>query len=347
MAPVARLLQGLRARARATYRRRPRIYQMLGLVVLVLVAPRLLGEYYYLRIVLTDDSGVVVSNFGHLERMWWGGTGPLIRLLSSNDVSNRDIAASCLSHHKGRAVVSALMNAARSDADPPVQIAAVNALGTIGDAQAVPTLKELGSTIASGAPAIRPEFVDSFGAAITKALASMGEPGKQALLGFAGGSRDIRWRAYTLMAACSFKDDVAVRQEGKRAIADASWQMREAGTSCVQLTIGRTGIDLLKPLLEDPDLHVRIAAARALAALKDTSGLSAMKAIVLDDSVERVLRSQALTVVGDIGDTDAVTFLCGFAATEPNGRLQEDAKISASRLRPDLVAPCSGAIGAR
>jgi HEAT repeat protein len=180
------------------------------------------------------------------------------RLTSTNESWRVDAEARLVS--LGEAAVPALIGALRH-ANPAVRIHAVHALARIGNANALPAvIGALEETENNGAVAIAAE----------KALVAWGNAAKPALLELASrGPSRVRPRALRALGRIGGED---LRAPFQALLADAEPPVRTQAAVGLAQAIGRSAVDLIEPLLADPDKWVRYGVAEALVQIGSTRG---------------------------------------------------------------------------
>ncbi|MEE2659862.1 MAG: HEAT repeat domain-containing protein [Candidatus Latescibacterota bacterium] len=190
----------------------------------------------------------------------------------------------------GSSSVEPILRAAQNGSDR-LQYVSVQILGRIGDARAIPFLRDRAS--ASNIH-IRREAVI--------ALGMMGEPGLLAPLAgilIADGDRGVRSAA--ARGISNFLDTTAVPSLIS-ALRDREPEVRrEALSSLNRLWTVAAEIAVIAALREDEDETVRYIAAQALGHHQATLALEALKTATLEDSSTWV-RVEAVRALGNIGD---------------------------------------------
>jgi len=226
-----------------------------------------------------------------------------------------------------------LLLPALSDSSESVQAAAAFALGLLKNARAIPALmlsvhagqleavtaiakiggdegaRALSDIIASASPGASTPVVD-------QALLESWRFGPRApvaqLVRFADATTPAtRWRAlYSLARLRSAQGAAALL----RALADQDVQTRAVAARGINKALldsarlnPRSAIDALRPLLGDPDAHVRINALRALASFRDSSVASVIAPLVADRDIGVAV--QAETTLGVVRGAAALEVL--------------------------------------
>ena len=282
----------------ATGRTRRRVRRVLVfvaiLITLYLSWARILAELLYIGISAgrDDPNADIVTQFYLLEDLAPSSTPVLLRLLRAEGSILPYLAAESLAKTKDPRAVPELMRIVAEDEDSTVRDTAIRALASIGDARAVPVLKE-------AAP-------DSGTA--RKALGRLGKSGRAALLQLADGNPDPEVRGAAIWELCSLEAgdrDKRVAELAISALDSPARSARSRAAGCVRLLFGPEARPLLLPRLEDADLRVRLRAVQELGRLGDPSGFGAALEILEDESVALQVRSDAARALGETGDPRA------------------------------------------
>jgi cyclophilin family peptidyl-prolyl cis-trans isomerase/HEAT repeat protein len=226
-----------------------------------------------------------------------------------------------------------LLLPALNDSSTSVQAGAAFALGLLKDARALPALvlsvqggqieavtaiakiggdegaRALSDIIASGSPGSSSPVVD-------QALLESWRLGARApvtqLVRFADASAAAtRWRALYSLARLRSAPGAASLIRG---LSDQDLQTRTVAARGISKALldsarlnPRSGIDALRPLLDDPDAHVRINALRALASFRDSSVANVVAPLAADRDIGVAV--QAETTLGVVRGAAALQVL--------------------------------------
>jgi cyclophilin family peptidyl-prolyl cis-trans isomerase/HEAT repeat protein len=239
------------------------------------------------------------------------GVDLLLPVLNDSVGAVQAAAAFALGLLKDARAIPPLLQTVRAvavaDAGPP-QFEAVTAIAKIGGDQAARALVEV---IASGTPATPSRVVD-------QALVEAWRLGSRApvadLIRFADAT-DGSMRAHALFSLARLRAPAAVPHL-IRALSDPELPVRTAAARGISKTLvdsarldPRGAIDGLRPLLGDPDAHVRINALRALASFRDSTLAAAVTPLVADRDIG--VSVQAETTLGVLRGSIAVATLRG------------------------------------
>jgi HEAT repeat protein len=245
--------------------------------------------------------------------------GALTRLAADPDPSVRSACADTLAHFTApRALGHRLLSMLATDADAGVRSSALRALGARGDRSALPAIEQ-----ALSDPALAPRL------AALWALARL-DGGSPRLLALASSGPSPLDRFVALRAAVQLhalgRSDVldAVRA----AAADRRADEREAAMNAAG-QLGLAGATLARPLLRDPELAVRLAAARALVHLGHL------------EEARQVLLA-ALTTPLALDAADELARLGDPRGTSPLDAAARAADSATRRLAVALLAPLPG-----
>lgn len=295
--------------SRLTARQKRILLAVMIAVGIPLCAPRLLAEYYYLGVLNSEANP---DWFYKLEMLGRSATPVLIRLLGDDEYIYRQFAADSLGRLRDRRAVPRLMEVAADDPDREVRRSAIMALGMIGDDRAVPVLEELSRTTNV---AFEP-------------LGNMGEPGREALLRHLRSHPNSDARALAIRALCDTaeKGDTKAQEEVRAAVANPTSAVREEVARCLPRFLQAQAKELLRPLLDDESLLVRIGASEELANLQDRSGFDAAREILLDRSVSEDVRVRAARALGAVRSIEAFLVLRDVYETDPSIVVREGAR---------------------
>jgi cyclophilin family peptidyl-prolyl cis-trans isomerase/HEAT repeat protein len=225
----------------------------------------------------------------------------LLRALNDSSTSVQAGAAFALGLLKDARALPALVLSVQGG-----QIEAVTAIAKIGGDEGARALSDI---IASGSPGSSSPVVD-------QALLESWRLGARApvtqLVRFADASAAAtRWRALYSLARLRSAPGAASLIRG---LSDQDLQTRTVAARGISKALldsarlnPRSGIDALRPLLDDPDAHVRINALRALASFRDSSVANVVAPLAADRDIGVAV--QAETTLGVVGGAAALQVL--------------------------------------
>lgn len=285
------------------------------------------------------DAEVRLKAVGVLGKMGDpAAVGPLVDVLGKGDAPLKcgvaqalgDLGTS-LGGHVDPAVKVSLTTLV-GDADPEVRLAAVRALGRIGDPGVVGLLADV---LENGDPSLRRAVVDAFGS-LGEALRDTGEPAAKAMLLGLLDDRDPEIRLAAVRALGRIGDAEPVgRLVGLLEVGDAPLRrgvaeaLGEIGTVLGDLRDDVAKKELIE-LVKDADWQVQLAAVVALGKLADPDATRPV--VVALETGHLEVRCAAATTLGWIGSS---------AAVEPlvrQLRLVADPRVRQSSLRQAITA---------
>jgi cyclophilin family peptidyl-prolyl cis-trans isomerase len=304
---------------------------------------------------------------------WWAAVWVAMRLelpslepvlasgAASGDPLARALAARGLGALKDPAAFDTLARLAK-DAEPEVAVAAVRALGVLGDARGAPLVAGLLGTehdtllreallalsLLPPDPALRSSIVPFVGdprpfvrAAAFQALARIDRD--ELALVMSGLDPDPEWsvRAALATALGISGDEVSVAILF-RMLEDPDVRVRPAVLEALRKARGSDAADTLRRHLEHPDFAVRMAAAENLAALKLKGQSEALAAAYRRSLSDRDLDARLALVGALAGQDDAgAREALGAAAREDPSRVVRERAAAALRAA-GLEAPAAG-----
>ncbi|MGH7521731.1 MAG: peptidylprolyl isomerase [Gemmatimonadales bacterium] len=225
----------------------------------------------------------------------------LLPALNDSSASVKAAAAFSLGLLKDARAIPALMLAVQGG-----QIEGVTAIAKIGGDDGARALSDI---IVSGAPGASTPAVD-------QALLEAWRLGTRApisqLVRFTEATAPAtRWRALYSLARLRAAPGAAALLRG---LADQDLEVRSVAARGISKAlldsaklVPRSGVDALRPLLDDPDAHVRITALRALASFRDSSVANAVAPLVADRDIGVAV--QAETTLGVVRGAAALEVL--------------------------------------
>lgn len=284
--------------------------------------PRVRAEYYYLRLLtaLKGPSPQAAHWSMKLDLMDRdGAVAPLLRMLRHDNPWMRTVAAESLGKHRGEKVVRALLEAA-SDPDEAVRAVAIESLGKIGDPLAVSTLRRL---------------MAERGVVYT-VLGRMGTEGRNALLDEARRQADPQHAAYALSIACeSFPRDPIVREAVQRSLVVEAWEVRQRAVTCLGRMVGYEALPVLTKYLEDARPEVRVAAGEQVGRMGDAAGTKAVAGILRDRTYSAGQRLAAAQALATIKDERTFEVLRDVYLNDPSEGMREVAHSALRRIFVD------------
>lgn len=281
-------------------------------------ARRLMAEYYYAKII-SEVGGV--EWYDKLTFLGSPSVPVLLRLLEKGDDLDREAAAEGLRYYHTDEVVSALIETVRNDPDGLVTEAAIGSLAYLGDARALPVLKEIGWR--------------DYTARLV--LSGKGEDGKLALLEYLSRRTESgNFRASVLEMLCDkFDNDLAVQAEAKAALSDTATEVRVAAARCVSKLFGQGAVVDLKLLLRDSSVSVRVTAAGELGRQGDGSGFELVKSVAFDRTMPMEVRLQAVRGIGFLGGKSKADLLVELRDSNPDWQIRNEAYNTLMSMFPD------------
>ena len=227
-------------------------------------------------------------------------------LLNSVDPGLRARAASELARLAGKfptppaSAISALAEAMESDSAAPVRAAAAQALGSLGDPEALADLAE--AAAGDDDPAVR--------AAALEALTELDDPAALAHLAEAiAGDADPAVRAAAAQALAELDDPAALSQIAEAMASDSSASVRAAAAGALGSAGDPAALSTLaEAAAGDHDPAVRAAALEALAELDDSAALPTLAQAAAGDS-DPMVRAAAVEALAALDDPDALDTL--------------------------------------
>ena len=275
-------------------------------------------------------------------------------LLRSEDPEARRIALDGIAKKVGKLAAADLQRSA-IDLDPRVRRTAIRWLGQLKDAEAVPVLTRRMKDPDEGVRAAAALALARIGLGDLEAL------GTQAL---ADRALAVRLAGLELLAAARRTDRLAAIAEADpepmvaaeaaiaasrpelaaialdRAIADARWSIRAGAANLAVRALGKPrGVELARRLAADPELGVRLAAARVLASAGDRDAAAVIFTAALASPDHAIAAASDLAAQGDARGLEALD-----AAVRDLGRSAEQRAAAAAahrgarRVTPGLVA---------
>jgi HEAT repeat protein len=238
--------------------------------------------------------------------------------LKSRDAETRKRAAASLAV-KGRTAAIASLQPLLEDPEWPVRQAAVDALGTIADAGAVPLLL----SVVKEADQLRDEeAAGALRATAVEALGRIGAPGVDALLG-ALRDKHAKLRETAIAALGAVGGDRAAAALAATLNDDRS-AVRQAGAAAIARAAGAGAIRPLTAALSHKDPMTRRAAAAALGRIDSPDAVAALRPALGDrESSVRGAAAEALAANGSQAAVDALVGALPAADRELKGTIVE------------------------
>lgn len=291
-------------------------------------------------------------------------------MLHSERAEARRIAVTGLARKAG-AIAAAPIEQTAGDPDPRVRVAAIDGLGLIKDADAIPLLaKALGDrdetvrAAAAGAlakigkgdlrgfaqhalnddsVAVRAAGADLLGAAgDTNALAELAKDADPVV---ALEAVVVLHRAGGAGPAVPVEQQPGVLAE-TRALASPRWETRAGGLNLLAQAVGdkKELLALAQPLAKDPEVRVRLAAARALASAGDRDTAAAVFRAALSGNYAAQAAADLAALDGDATALATLATLAADPARTATQRMEAvDAHRTAHRITAGLVAALADA----
>ena len=255
----------------------------------------------------------------------------LHRAISDKDARVRRVAARWLGQIKDAEAVAVLTRHLKSDPDESVRAASATALARIG----VGNLEALGTdALKDKSLAVRIAAIDLFEAAKRPdRLKAIAESDPDPMV--------------AIEAAVALEDKVLAKAAIDKAVAAEGWTLRAGAANIAQRALGKeAAVELARRLLSDPELGVRLAAARVLAHGGDKPAAAAVFVEALGAPDFALQAAGALAEHGDPRGTDALSAMVRDPQRSADQRAAAAAAHrSAHKVTPGLVAALADASG--
>jgi HEAT repeat protein len=250
----------------------------------------------------------------------------------------RNAAVALLGEYGGPQYTGVLLRRLEASTSNEDKVAAVRALGRLGDASTLPTLQKLFS--APDVHRTSDDFRWSVPAAAGDALVQLGDKGVETVLAaLSGMDAEMRRRAVQVLARSG---RLATVERLAPLAADPDRWVRLEVVGVLGTLGDATAVPVLKPLVNDADADVRLEAAKALARLGDASGAAQLERAAQLET-ERALALRLLARLdpgknlaallehmnGDVGDAELDDVASLLAACDPGS------------VTPHLLAACA------
>lgn len=271
---------------------------------------------------------------------------PVLSALADPDPWVRYYAARSAGHLRLGGAVAALCRVATTDDVAPARIAAIEALGAIGQPAAIDSLRALaeGADMAIAQPALAalarmPD--DAAGAILLRALAAADPERRLAAVQALGDRRELR-AVRELARLARSDDDESVRdgavdalaavggEEAVRALVALAEEPRRSAHAVVALAgLGEEQIEWVGRGLRHEDAAVRCAVVEALARMRHRAASSLLATALVDETP--VVRLAAAHALGRLDVRQADTTLGELARTDDDARVRRAAQRALGR----------------